>query len=300
MELFEGNNVIHFRSEIGGQPIVCTVNPHTLTTKASMNVTERHSHSFFELLYIEKGNGTLVTDETTIAYGDHFACLISQNIYHTRNPIGPEEFLSIKFVPDVERSESYHIQKEVLAAFSSLNGRGVFTIRSHQRLSLLFTALVGELREPKQLQALVLGGLMSGILAVLMQELAISQSGQKTAGKSPMEESSLAHRAAVIDCFFDNMENTNATMEDLCWLVHISPGQLNRIIKAQYGKTFKQKLIDMRIEYIKHLLEHTDYNIPEITARMNFSSEGNLSQFFKKHCGISPTAYRQEKRRKKG
>ncbi len=299
MELFEGNNVIHFRSEIGGQPIVCTVNPYTLTAKASLNVTERHSHSFFELLYIEKGNGSLVTDEAAIAYGDHFACLISPNIYHTRNPGGAEEFLSIKFVPDEERTEPFHIQKEVSAAFSYLNERGIFTLRSHPRLNLLFAALVGELREPKLSQGLVLGGLMSGILAVLLQELAITQGGQKPAAKSLLDESSLAHRAAVIDCFFDRMENANATMEDLCWLVHVSPGQLNRIIKAQYGKTFKQKLIDMRIEYIKHLLEHTDYNIPEITARMNFSSEGNLSQFFKKHCGISPTAYRQERRGKR-
>lgn len=296
---FEDNNVIHFRSEIGGQPVVCTVTPHTLAAKASLNVTERHSHSFFELLYIEKGNGLLVTDETSIAYSNHFVCLIAPNRYHTRDPQGTEEFLSIKFVPDSERTEPVHIQKEVSAAFSYLNDLGIFAVNNHTRLNQMFAALVGELREPKPSQAMVLGGFMSGILAVLLQELLIMRGGQKPAAKSPIEESSLAHRAAVIDCFFDQMENANATMEDLCWLVHVSPGQLNRIVKAQYGRTFKQKLIDMRIEYIKHLLEHTEYNIPEITALMNFSSEGNLSQFFKKHCGISPTAYRQKKRRKK-
>ncbi len=299
MERLKDNEVIHFRSQVGGQPIVCTVTSHTLAAKASLNVTERHSHSFFELLYIERGNGTLVTDEVVIEYQDHFVCLISPNIYHTRNPFGTEEFLSIKFVPDEERTERDLVQKEVLEAFSCLRQSGIFHLRSNPHLSLLFAALVGELRQRKAMKALVLGGFMSGILAVLVQEMMPAQGKSKSESKSLFDESSLAHRAAVIDCFFDQMENTNATMEDLCWLVHVSPGQLNRIIKAQYGKTFKQKLIDMRIEYIKHLLEYTEYNIPEITARMNFSTEGNLSQFFKKHCGISPTAYRQEVHHKK-
>jgi len=294
-EILGGSDVIHFRSEVGGQPVVCTVTPHTLTSKASLNVTERHSHSFYELLYIEKGKGKLVTDEEAVAYGNHFACLIAPNRYHTRNPEGTEEFLSIKFVPDNERGELDHLQKEVVTAFSCLKKLGMFSVQNHIRLQQLFNALIGELREIKTPQPMVLGGFMSGILAVLLQELLQSSKVTMNTLKSPMEESSLVHRAAVIDCFFDQMENTNATMEDLCWLIHVSPGQLNRIIKAQYGKTFKQKLIDMRIEYIKHLLEHTEYNIPEITAIMNFSSEGNLSQFFKKHCGSSPTAYRQEK-----
>lgn len=278
-------------------PIVCTINPHTLTTDTRI-VTERHSHSFFELLYIETGSGFLVTDETTIPYGNHFACLISPNIYHTRNAGGAEVFLSIKFEPDAEQTEPFRVQKEVSSALAHLKECGVFALRGHPRLNLLFSVLSSELREPKLAQPLVLGGLMSGILAVLLQEILLVQGGQQSVFKSPAQESSLARRAAVIDCFFDQMKNSKATMEDLCRLVHISPGQLNRVIKAQYGKTFKQKLIDMRIAYMKHLLEHTDYNIPEITAQMNFSSEGNLSQFFKKHCGISPTAYRQESRRK--
>lgn len=298
MELSGCSSVIHFRTDIGGLPVVCTINPYTLTAKPSSTVTERHSHSFYELLYIKQGHGTLVTDEEERAYGDHYACLISPYVYHTRNGGSAEEFLSIKFEPDKERTEALRVQKDVSAAFAYLNAQGVFTLKEHTRLTPLLGALIAELRDAKSFRSLVLGGLMAGILAVFLQEMLIARGGNAQEEKSLEEESSLARRAAIIDCFFDQVDNANSTMEDLCRLIHVSPGQLNRIIKAQYGKTFKQKLIDMRIEYMKHLLEHTSLKIPEITAMTNFSSEGNLSQFFKKHCGISPTAYRRQKRHK--
>ncbi len=290
----------YFPTQIAGSPFACTVTFHRPDEQEEALYTERHSHSFYELLHIVEGSGSILTDARTISYQSGFTCLVAPNVYHTRYTEKRGAFFSVKFVPDNRQDSKPDLPGELAAALDSLNAMGIFWMTENRHLDAIYSVLSSAMQPPATLSPLVGGGLVSAILSIVLEHVSSSAKCPIKRLKPTSEAGGLIHRAAVIDSFFDQVENANATMDELCGLVHVSRGQLNRIIKAQYGVTFKQKMIEIRIAYIKHLLTSTAYSIPTITSLANFSSEGNLSQFFKKYCGVSPTTYRRQTREKAG
>ena len=109
---------------------------------------------------------------------------------------------------------------------------------------------------------------------------------------------SLDHEARrrIIDSFFGQALDGSARIEDLCEQVHISPSSLNRVIRELYGTSFKQKLIESRIAYIKYYLKYTDFSIRAVAEKTGFAEDNRLSLFFKQHAGQSPTQYRLQER----
>ena len=98
----------------------------------------------------------------------------------------------------------------------------------------------------------------------------------------------------MIDSFFDRLVDGSVPMKELCDRVHLGPSQLNRVIRELYGTTFKQRIIDVRLAYIQYYLKYSDLSMQQIAHRTGFADGSQLSVFFREHCGLSPTKYRQD------
>jgi YesN/AraC family two-component response regulator len=64
------------------------------------------------------------------------------------------------------------------------------------------------------------------------------------------------------------------------------------------GTTIEHYLISHKIERVKELLIYDDLSLTEISYRLNYSSVAHLSNQFKKITGLTPTFFRELKRRK--
>jgi len=107
-------------------------------------------------------------------------------------------------------------------------------------------------------------------------------------------------RSALIENFFDTHFNDNVASDDLCKLLNLSTSQLNRILKEKYNSTFRQKLLEMRIETAKRYLEVTDFSISIIAEKVGYSSSSHFCNIFKDKCGITPGRYRISMRKDQG
>lgn len=65
------------------------------------------------------------------------------------------------------------------------------------------------------------------------------------------------------------------------------------------GVTIEHFIIAHKIEYVKELLIYNEYNLTEISYKLNYSSVAHLSNQFKKFTGLTPTFFKQLKQRKK-
>ncbi|WP_042364185.1 helix-turn-helix transcriptional regulator [Streptacidiphilus neutrinimicus] len=65
-----------------------------------------------------------------------------------------------------------------------------------------------------------------------------------------------------------------------------------RVFRAVYGQTPGQYLSRRRIERAEEMLRTADLSVTEICALVGFSSLGTFSSSFKRHTGLSPSAYR--------
>jgi len=74
---------------------------------------------------------------------------------------------------------------------------------------------------------------------------------------------------------------------------------LSNVFSEAKGITLQQFIIMHRIEKVKELLIYDELNLTEISYRLQYSSVAHLSNQFKKVTGLSPSFYKQLKKKRK-
>ena len=106
------------------------------------------------------------------------------------------------------------------------------------------------------------------------------------------KNSILSNFKVLINQFFKKWHNTTEYANELS----ISSDHLNRIVKAQTGKTAKEHIQSRIIVEAKRLLYFTDMSTKEIGFELGFSEPANFSSFFKSHVGLSPSKFIESKK----
>lgn len=73
---------------------------------------------------------------------------------------------------------------------------------------------------------------------------------------------------------------------------HLSPNYLSSVVKAQSERTAIQWIETFTILKAQHYLGSTKLSVKEIAYELNFPDQSVFGRYFKKHLGISPSAYR--------
>lgn len=68
---------------------------------------------------------------------------------------------------------------------------------------------------------------------------------------------------------------------------------LSNIFSEIEGRTIQQFIITHKIEKVKELLMYDEYNLTEISYKLNYSSVAHLSNQFKKITGLSPSCFKK-------
>lgn len=74
---------------------------------------------------------------------------------------------------------------------------------------------------------------------------------------------------------------------------------LANLFSEATGITIEQFIIAHKIERVKELLLYDELNLTEISYRLNYSSVAHLSNQFKKVTGLTPTFFKQLKRKRR-
>ena len=73
---------------------------------------------------------------------------------------------------------------------------------------------------------------------------------------------------------------------------HLSPSHLSRLFHKELGVTYKEYLVNLRMNFAAKCLQNTDASVTEICYESGFGSLSNFITEFRRHFGASPTAYR--------
>ncbi len=80
--------------------------------------------------------------------------------------------------------------------------------------------------------------------------------------------------------------------------LHYDYTYLSNIFSEVKGITIKQFIIIHKIEKVKELLLYDELNLTEISYKLNYSSVAHLSNQFKKITGLSPSYFKQLKKKR--
>lgn len=92
----------------------------------------------------------------------------------------------------------------------------------------------------------------------------------------------------------------SATLGRCSERVNLSPTYLSRIIKEKTGKTFSDRLMQLRMEKARELLNNPDYKGYDIAYDLGYDNPKNFSRAFKNYWGCSPRDYRQQRKEESG
>lgn len=86
----------------------------------------------------------------------------------------------------------------------------------------------------------------------------------------------------------------DASLEKIASQVYLSPCYLSVIFKKETGVTFKNYLINARIEKSKELLSDTNLKIYEVAEKVGYADTKYFSELFQRLTGKTPSQYRNE------
>jgi len=87
-----------------------------------------------------------------------------------------------------------------------------------------------------------------------------------------------------------------ANLTELSDAIHFSKQYICRIVREKTGDTFNALLIRTRLEMVVQYLLETNLPLEEIAYLCGFSAASHMSRTFKNTYGMTPSAYRNEKR----
>jgi AraC-like DNA-binding protein len=82
-------------------------------------------------------------------------------------------------------------------------------------------------------------------------------------------------------------------LEALARAAHVSPRHFSRLFRRTFGETPYQYLLTRRLERARHLLRTTNLRVADVCFAVGFTSVGSFTTTFRRHVGVSPTAYRR-------
>jgi len=82
---------------------------------------------------------------------------------------------------------------------------------------------------------------------------------------------------------------------DLLKAIPLSRRSLDHRFQSALGRTPHEEIIAAKMKIIARLLEETDWTLPVIAEQVGFKHAEYMSVAFKKHTGLSPGAYREQR-----
>ena len=85
------------------------------------------------------------------------------------------------------------------------------------------------------------------------------------------------------------------TSESMAALTHLGSSQFYNYYRKFFKRSPKAELLDVRIERAQYLLRHESFSIAIVAEDCGFFNLSHFTRYFKRHCGMSPGAYRNIK-----
>ncbi|HAA99937.1 MAG TPA: hypothetical protein DCE08_00100 [Ruminococcaceae bacterium] len=89
----------------------------------------------------------------------------------------------------------------------------------------------------------------------------------------------------------ENYKNPDFTVKDLALLMYMSEVTLRKYVRELFGKSPKELIADMRMEYAVSLINSREFKVFEVAEMSGFASEKYFGTLFKRKFGVTPAKY---------
>jgi AraC-like DNA-binding protein len=246
---------------------------------------DSHDHVFFELHYIDGGEGINKIDgedEIKFEFGTIYLAKPGEKHAQISLPAHPLTIYYIGFdilskgTSDQQFNTKTNELRERLLSLPPVNSRAFY-------LKPVFLSIFNEFANSMYGSEMMIKGYMLQLLTSLIRTCSSYYS------VSGLNRQSI-HFTAIQDSIqyiFENLEN-KISIEELAGIARMSQSNYRRIFKSITGKTVFDFITESKMDFARELLL-TRCQVKDVAYQLGYESPENFSKVFKKAFGYSPT-----------
>lgn len=267
------------------------------------HVPEMHGHDFVELVYVVRGEGQHVFEDTRYAIkaGDVFIINPGEVHAYAIEPGRSLEIINCLFLSDLIQSQcllelgiSQSMDYFYVHPFLDKRERFHHCLNLHgqdaARTLFLLETMMSEF-ERRQGGSEILIRLQMVELLILLSR--VYRQSEAERGREPARQQSRRLLAQRICGYLERYYDKKIAIPALCELFSVSPRQLTRIFKETLGMSVVDMLHQIRIERAKRLLLETDEKVITIAGWVGYEDPAFFSRLFLRQVGCPPGKYRE-------
>jgi len=273
MELIDP--IMEFDLQLGRETLQVDIDasPHTI---ANMWGSGTHNHPKFEVHILLSGSCSIDMEGTGRKLRERQAVVVAPGQYHRLElGVGEIERLSMGLtVPNgpLRRAMQAAVEKTSIYAVTD-------------EIMLLCRGVLSESRRLDPFRREMMQAKVSTLVLAILRAMNLQGdvNGLDKGGR---------RMPSAIDMYFERNLAQNPSAEDLAQQLHMSRRHLNRILQANYGMGFREKLLQARLERAKWLLRHTENSVSVIAGDVGYTYDSAFREAFCRQVGVTPQAYR--------
>jgi AraC-like DNA-binding protein/mannose-6-phosphate isomerase-like protein (cupin superfamily) len=265
--------------------------------------TRPHRHPFHQVLYYSRGRGTQHLGELRRPIAPGSICFIAAGVAHSFLGTGPRPAtcLALDFeLEEVDHRSDHHDDDAVVLRNALRAGeREVFPLsaRFQRQVEACMRRINRETEVRQTGYATAVQGMLLELLALFLRATRQTPAFVRSHPPPRWRNEGVVRRAVALAAEVpEEVEAEAPTLARAAREVGVSPNHLNRLLRQQTGLTFRQLLIQRRIELAKTLLRTGDAQCTEIAMSCGFGDSNYFARLFKRKTGLSPTEFRRRAR----
>lgn len=243
--------------------------------------TRPHKHDdYFEIIYLSEGAGFHWVDTQKFQINPPVAFFLSGQLHYWEMTAIPKGYVLLF------REEFFNVfkQGDLLSLVRSLEDSVQISLSDSSNLDYLFSEMQKEYKQPSENSAELIQGYLQVALVKLLRN------------KQLHDSPAIVGNDSVYRRFLHLIQNThpvsNLKVNQVASSLHVSPQNLNAILKKSSGKSASELISEQVTLEAKRYLLHTDKTVSEIAFALSFADPSHFVKNFKKSTGETPQAFR--------
>ncbi|QIE59116.1 helix-turn-helix domain-containing protein [Rasiella rasia] len=254
---------------------------------------------FFEILYFEKGTGTLKINGNTVTYAPNSIFVFIPDDVYIVNAETATSTVTIKFLKSFFRNT--HIQNTTLPVndwFRKIEE--ILHSESHQlremqfesqhdkmHLTSLINMVAAEYNEKQTFDIFIIQNSLSVILHLIARNIQyINTDSIKKVKSSRIQQ--------IINYIHANIYNSELlSTKNLAEKFYMADNYISEYFKKHTDVSLKKYIINYKLKLVETRLKYTDLQYSEIANELGFTDSSHLNKTFKTYKGTSLSAFKE-------
>ena len=254
-----------------------------------------HRHNYVEMMIVLSGSITHEIDGEVLTLAKGELLLMNKHVSHSvlrsgKDDIGVNIIMSDRFIDGVTAELAGTVFSSLIKENGKADGAPIYLAFRYGGRKYIENAIENLLFELTKKGEDV--GIMTGTVSLLLRYLSLENS-ELLRAMNVISSKDESRRIEILS--YVKSSYRTASLGELGEKLYLSVPYLSKITKELFGKSFKELVVDERMERALAAFQNTSLSVGDIIRSVGYENESYFHREFKKRYGTTPLAVRKNK-----